>query len=170
MRYKRLLRGAAIATPVTLVAMSAAALPAAAEAQTTARAAATAAVQPPLTAAQAAALSTNVTDKVIVVFKNQFTGVADTPSNATVRAADVKSIQSGVMAQLSQTHAANVKAFSLINAVSATVSPGEARSRGATPAVSEAAPALPIPLQGSDSPVTIAHTAAKASGVKPLPG
>ena len=89
MRYKRLLRGAAIATPVTLVAMSAVALPAAAEAQTTARAAAPAAVQPPLTSAQAAALSTNVTDKVIVVFKNQFTGVADTPSNATVRAADV---------------------------------------------------------------------------------
>src|SRR3984957_9254797 len=169
MRYKRLLRGAAIATPITLVAMSAVALPAA-EAQTTARAAEPAGALPPLPAAQAAALSTNVTDKVIVVFKNQFTAVADTPSNATVRAADVKSTQSSVMTQLSQTHAANVKTFSLINAVSATVSPGEARSRGATPAVSEAAPALPIPLQGSDSPVTIAHTAAKASGVKPLPG
>ena len=170
MRYKRLLRGAAIATPVTLVAMSAVALPAAAEAQTTARAAATAAVQPPLTAAQAAALSTNVTDKVIVVFKNQFTGVADTPSNAAVRAADVKSIQSGVMAQLSQTHAANVKTFSLINAVSATVSPGEAKYLAGNPAVSEVVPDLPIPLQASDSPVTIAHSAAKATGVKPLPG
>ena len=100
-------RGAAIATPVTLVAMSAVVLPAAAQAQTTARAAAPATVQPPLTKAQAAAFSTNVTDKVIVVFKNQFTNVADTPSNTTVRAADVQSTQSAVMTQLGQTHALN---------------------------------------------------------------
>jgi hypothetical protein len=71
--------------------MSAVALPAVAAPQTTARAAAPAATQPPLTAAKAAALSTNVTDKVIVVFKNQFAGLADTPSNATTRAADVSS-------------------------------------------------------------------------------
>ena len=170
MRYKRLLRGAAIATPVTLVAMSAAALPAVAQAQTTARATAPAAVQPPLSPAQAAALSTNVTDKVIVVFKNQMTGVADTPANTTVRAADVKSNQSAVMTQLGQTHAANVKSFSLVNAVSATVSPGEAKYLAGNPAVSEVVPDRPIPLQGSDSPVTIAHSAAKAAGVKPLPG
>jgi len=169
MRYKRLLRGAAIATPVALVAMSAVALPTAAEAQTTARAA-TPAVQPPLSPAQAAALSTNVTDKVIVVFKNQFTGVADTPINATVRTADVKSTQNAVMAQLSQTHSANVKSFSVINAVSATVSPGEAKYLAGNPAVSEVVPDLPIPLQSSDSPVTIAHSAAKSAGVKPLPG
>jgi Peptidase inhibitor I9 len=170
MRYKRLLRGAAIATPVTLVAMSAVALPTAAQAQTTARAAAPAAVQPPLTSAQAAALSANVTDKVIVVFKNQFASMADTPSNTTARAADVSSTQSAVMTQLSQTHAASVKSFSLINAVSATVSPGEAAHLAGNPAVSEVVPDLPIPLQGSDSPVTVAHSAATASGLKPLPG
>jgi hypothetical protein len=166
------LRGAAIATPVTLVAMSAVALPSAAQAQaqTAVRAAAPAVVQPPLNAAQAAALSTNVTDKVIVVFKNQFTGLADTPVNSAVRAADVSSTQSGVMTQLSQTHAATVKSFSLINAVSATVSPGEAKYLAGNPAVSEVIPDLPIPLQGSDSPVAVAHTAAKATGVKPLPG
>jgi hypothetical protein len=150
--------------------MSAVALPAVAETQTTARAAAPAAVQPPLTAARAAALSTNVTDKVIVVFKNQFAGLADTPSNATVRAADVSSTQSAVMKQLGQTHAASVKSFSLINAVSATVSPGEAKYLAGNPAVSEVVPDLPIPLQGGDSPVTIAHSAAKGSGLKPLPG
>ena len=74
------------------------------------------------------------------------------------------------MTQLSQTHAASVKSFSLINAVSATVSPGEAKHLAANPAVSEVVPDLPIPLQGSDSPVTIAHSAAKASGLTPLPG
>jgi hypothetical protein len=170
MRYKRLLRGTAIAAPVTLVAMSAVALPAVAAPQTTALAAAPAAVQPPLTAARAAALSTNVTDKVIVVLKNQFAGLADTPSNTTTRAADVSSTQSAVMTQLSQTHAANVKSFSLVNAVSATVSPGEAAYLAGNPAVSEVVPDLPIPLQGSDSPVTIAHSAAKTSGLAPLPG
>jgi hypothetical protein len=169
MRYKRFLRGAAIAAPVTLVAMSAVALPSAAQAQTAAPAA-PAAVQPPLTAAQAAAWSTNVTDKVIVVFKNQFTGVADTSSNTAMRSSDVRSSQSGVLAQLTETHSVNVKSFSLINALSATVSPGEAKYLAGNPAVSEVVPDLPIPLAGSTSPVTIAHTAAKASGVKPLPG
>jgi len=170
MRYKRLLRGAAIATPVTLVAMSAVALPAVAQAQTAARAAAPATVQPPLTKAQAAAFSANVTDKVIVVFKNQFANVADTPSNITARAADVKSTQSAVMTQLGQTHATNVKSFSLINAVSATVSPDEAKYLAGNPAVSEVVPDLPIPLQSSDSPVTVPHSTAKSTGVKPLPG
>ena len=74
------------------------------------------------------------------------------------------------MAQLGQTHAANVKTFSLINAVSATVSPGEAKYLAGNPAVSEVVPDLPIPLQGSDSPVSSPRSAAKASGVKPLPG
>jgi hypothetical protein len=173
MRYKRFLRGAAIATPVTLVAMSAVALPSAAQAQTAAPAA-PAAVQPPLTAAQAAAWSTNVTDKVIVVFKNQFTGVADTSSNTAIRSADVRSSQNGVLTQLTETHSLNVKSFSLINALSATVSPGEAKYLAGNPAVSEVVPDLPIPVADGTSPVTVAHTAAhtaaKASGVKPLPG
>jgi hypothetical protein len=166
MRYKRLLRGAAIATPVALVAMSAVALPSAAEAQTAVRSA----VQPPLTAAQVAAFSTNVTDRVIVVFKNQFAGLADTPANAAARTSDVRSAQSGVLSQLSATHSLNVKSFSLINAVSATVSAGEAKYLAGNPAVSEVVPDLPIPVAGSTSPVKVAHAPAKAAGLKPLPG
>jgi hypothetical protein len=169
MRYRRFLRGAAIATPVTLVAMSAVALPSAAQAQTAAPAA-PAAVQPPLSAAQAAAFSTNVTDKVIVLFKNQFAGVTDTSSNAATRTSDVRSSQSGVLAQLAETHSANVKSFSLINALSATVSPGEAKYLAGNPAVSEVVPDRPIPVANSLSPVAGAHAAAKATGVKPLPG
>jgi hypothetical protein len=174
MRYTRLLRWGAIATPVTLVAMSSVALPAAAQAQTALAAGQPAAAQPPrtqppLTAAQARALSMNVTDKVIVVFKNQFAGLADAPNDAAVRSAVVRSAQSGVLSQLSQTHALNVKSFSLVNAVAATVSPGEAKYLAANPVVSEVVPDRPIPIAGN-SPVTIAHSAAAAGGIKPLPG
>ena len=172
MRYTRLLRWGAIATPVTLVAMSSVALPLAAQAQTaqTARAVGQpAATQPPLTAAQAKALSTNVTDKVIVVLKNQFADLTDAPDNTAARSAAVSSAQSGVLSQLSQTHALDVKSLSLINAVAATVSPGEATYLAANPAVSEVVPDLPIPVAG-ESPVTIAHSAAAAAGIKPLPG
>ncbi|MGD0701908.1 MAG: hypothetical protein ABSA02_18735 [Trebonia sp.] len=168
----RLLRWAAIATPVALVAMSSAALPATAEAQTASAAAARAgqpaAGQPPLTAAQAKALSTNVTDKVIVVLRNQFPGLADTPGGTALRSAAVRSAQSGVLTQLSQTHALDVKSFSLINAVSATVSAGEAKYLAANPAVSEVIPDRPIPVAGN-SPVAVAHPAATADGFKPLP-
>jgi subtilisin family serine protease len=170
MRYKRLLRWGAIATPVTLAVMSSVALPTAASAQTALAVARPSATQPPLTAAQAKALSTNVTDKVIVVFKNQFADLTDTPSGTAVRSAAVRSAQSNVLSQLSQTHALKVKSFSLINAVSATVSPGEAKYLAANPEISEVVPDLPIPVAGGDSPVTIAHSAAKADGIKPLPG
>jgi hypothetical protein len=168
MRYTRLLRWGAIATPITLVVMSAVALPLAVQAQT-APAADQHAVQAPLTAAQARALSTNVTDKVIVVFKNQFANLTDAPRDSAARTASVKSAQSGVLAQLSQTHALDVKSFSLVNAVSATVSAGEAKYLAANPAVREVIPDLPIPVAGG-SPVAVAPTSAKAGGVKPLPG
>jgi hypothetical protein len=169
MRYMRLLRWGAIATPVTLAAMSSVALPSAAQAQTRLAADQPAATQPPLTAAQARALSTNVTDKVIVVFKNQFAGLTDAPSGTAVRSAAVRSAQSGVLSQLSQTHALGVKSFSLVNAVAATVSPGEAKYLAANPVVSEVVPDLPIPVAG-ESPVTVARSAAAAGDIKPLPG
>jgi subtilisin family serine protease len=167
MRYMRLLRCGAIATPVTLAAMSSVALPSAAQAQTTLTGDRPASTQPPLTAAQARALSTNVTDKVIVVFKNQFARLTDAPDEAAARSAVVASAQSGVLSQLSQTHGLDVKSFSLVNAVAATVSAGEARYLAANPVVREVVPDLPIPIAG-DSPLTIAP-AGPTAGLKPLP-
>jgi hypothetical protein len=169
MRYMRLLRWGAVVIPVTLVAMSSAALPSAAQAQTALAAGQPAATQPPLGAAQARALSTNVTDKVIVVFKNQFAGLTDAPNDMAVRSAVVRSAQSGVLSQLGQTRAIDVQSFSLINAVAATVSAGEAAYLAANPAVSEVVPDRPIPIEGG-SPVTIAQAAAMADGIKPVDG
>ncbi|HUA41371.1 MAG TPA: hypothetical protein VMA32_07395 [Streptosporangiaceae bacterium] len=113
----------------------------------------------------AAKLSTKVTDKVIIVFKNQLTNVPDTVRNVSIRRADVTADQRAVVSQLAKTHARNVKSFSLINAVSATVSPAEAHSLRANPAVREVIADLPIPVASGPS---VARKAAK--GITPLPG
>jgi subtilisin family serine protease len=110
-------------------------------------------------------LSTKVTDKVIIVFRNQLTSIPDSVRNAEVRQADVKATQRGVVSQLAKTHAVNVKSFSLVNAMSATVSPAEAHSLRANPAVREVIPDLPIPLATGTSVPRQA-----AAGITPLPG
>ena len=156
MRHSRLVRGMAIAVPAALLALS-----------VTAEAQATPAGHQ-AASGHAVKLSTKVTDKVIIVFKNQLTNIPDTAKNVSARRADVTSDQRGVVSQLKKTHALNVKSFSLINAMSATVSPAEAASLRANPAVKEVTPDLPIPLATG---VSVARKAAKtAAGIKPLPG
>ena len=122
--------------------------------------------QPPLTSAQAKALSTDVSDKVIVVFKNQLSTTPDTRSDIAARTAAADQVQSGVVHELSLTGAKAVKQFQLINAVSATVSPGEASRLKANPAVAEVVRDEPIPLVGSVP--TVSHP--QATGLKPLAG
>ncbi len=145
MRSTRVRRAAAIVSPVFLLALGAAA--------TTAQ-------------AQARPLSSSVTDKVIVVLKNQVTGTPDTPANAANRAGMVKSLQRGVMSELTATRAKNVRSISLVNAVAATVSPEAARDLAANPAVAEVIPDLPIPV----ATPTAVQPGKAAAGLKPLPG
>ncbi len=120
-----------------------------------------------LTTAQARSLSEHVTDKVIVVFKNQVASLPDTAANSARRAAADPSVQSGVLSQLAQTHATGVKSIVLVNAVAATVSAGEAALLRANPAVSEVIPDLPIPVAANPP---LIRQVTKASGTKPLPG
>jgi hypothetical protein len=160
MQYRSLLRGVAITTPVLLVALSATALSATAQAATAGR-------QAEPTAAQARSLSRGVTDKVIIVFRDQVAGLPDTPANAARRGAVVRSAQSQVLSDLAATHARDVKSFSLINAISATVSRGTAKLLAANPAVRAVLPDLPIPV--ADAPVKVSRPgSARASA--PLPG
>ena len=107
----------------------------------------------------------NATDKVIVVLKNQVTGLPDTPANAAARSVAVKSLQRGVLSQLAASGARNVRSISLVNAVAATVSPGAARQLAANPAVAEVIPDERI---HTVSPPTA--RLARAPGFKPLPG
>ncbi|HMD91108.1 MAG TPA: hypothetical protein VKG80_00550, partial [Trebonia sp.] len=145
MQSARVRRAAAIASPVFLLALGAAA--------TTAH-------------AQVRALSNTVNDKVIVVFKNQVTGTPDTPANSANRAGMVKSLQRGVMSELTATHAQNVRSISLVNAVAATVSPAAAQQLAANPAVAEVVPDRPIPVAAP----TAVQPGKAAAGIKPLPG
>jgi hypothetical protein len=154
MRYASLLRVAAITVPVMLVAMA-----------TTAQAQSVPGSRAG-TPARAASLSKNVTDKVIVVFRDQVTSIPDTASNATRRTAAVRSVQRSVLSQLARTRARNVKSLTLVNAVAATVSPAEAKVLAANPAVAEVVRDLPIPVAAAPP---VLNKPAQATGLKPLP-
>src|SRR5262245_34269379 len=128
MRHMRVLRGAPVVAPVLLVAISLTAPAQGAishHAGTASRAVSAQSGLRPLTSALARQLSRNVADKVIIVLRNQFRGLPDTPANSARREADVRTAQHGVLAELAATHARHVKSISLVNAVAATVSPGE---------------------------------------------
>jgi hypothetical protein len=172
MSYKRVLRGAPIVLPALLVAMSMTAQAQGATSQasgTSSRAASAPSGWRPLTSAQAEQLSRNVSDKIIVVLRNQLRSVPDTPANSARRSADVSALQKGVIADLTATHSRDIKAISLVNAVAATVSAGEAKRLATDPAVAQVVRDLPIPVATS-SPIAAAIKAAhSAAGSKPLP-
>ncbi len=164
MRYTRALRLAPLAVPVLLVLSTGVGQSEAQVDQHTVSVGGSSRAQAPLTRAQARALSRHVTDKVIIVLRDQLPRIADTPANSARRTSEVRSLQHGILAELAQTHAKKVHSISLVNAIAATVSRGEAKRLSRNPAVSEVVPDLPIPLVNP----TVPKKAAK--GVTPLPG
>jgi hypothetical protein len=162
MSYRRALRKIPIVVPALLLAV-----PAAAQASGMVSAASSAPHgQSRLNPAQAKALSSNVTDKVIIVFRNQLRGLPDTPANAARRTSATRAVQAGVLSELKATHALHVRSMSLVDAVAATVSAGEAKRLAGNPAVSEVTPDLPIPVTSS---APVFKPAKGAAGLKPLP-
>ncbi len=171
MRYKRILRGAPIAVPALLVAMSMTAQAQGATSQVSGDSSRAGSAQSgwrPLTPALAKQLSRNVTHKVIVVLKDQLTRTPDTPANSARRGSEVAALQRGVIADLTATHSRDIKSISLVNAVAATVSAGEAKRLATNPAVARVVPDLPIPI-ASSSPFRPSKSARPAAGIKPLP-
>ena len=123
--------------------------------------------QAPLTSSEAAALSTNVTSRVIVVLKDQVTQYSASRALVGQRKKVVATDQKSIVGELDKTKATNVHSLTVLNAVSATVSPGEAARLAANPAVAEVVPDQVINLQGPlDAPDTSSGTAAMA----PVPG
>ncbi|HTT87630.1 MAG TPA: hypothetical protein VMF60_09700, partial [Acidimicrobiales bacterium] len=128
------------------------------------------ATQGPLTPAEARTLSADVTDKVIVVFKNQLPSTPDSPRDGAARNAAVATMQAPVLGEMRTTKARDVKSIELVNAISATVSPGEARRLAANPSVSEVVKDEPVPLISSVPTVGADGAAPGGTGLRPLRG
>jgi len=88
----------------------------------------------------AAQLSQNVDQPIIVVLKDQFGSAAAGTAASSVRTAAVSGSQTSLLSQLNQVHASGIKRFTLVNAVSATVSALEEQRLAANPAVSAVLP------------------------------
>jgi hypothetical protein len=112
-----------------------------------------------LSVAEAAALSSNVTQRVIVVLKNQVSQLPATRALIKSRSAAVGGLQRPILGELKATKARNVHSYNIINAVSATVSAGEAARLAADPAVAEVVPDQIIQLSSPfDAPATSSAT------------
>ncbi len=110
----------------------------------------------PLTPALAAQLSRHVNQHVIVIMKTQLPAAGVGSRAAVVRSATTASIQAPVLAELHQVHATHIKTYSLVDALAATVSAGEAARLKADPAVASVVPDVMIrgPQPDTVSPVT----------------
>jgi Subtilase family/Peptidase inhibitor I9 len=132
--------------------------------------------QAPLSAAGAAALSTNVTKRVIVVLKDQVPQYPASRAMIKSRTDVVNTLQDPIRAELSETKAHNVHSYTLINAVAATVSPGEEARLAANPAVAEVVPdqiiqlANPFDAPNSSTGATVSTGRTPPAGACPAPG
>ncbi|HEV2241282.1 MAG TPA: hypothetical protein VGR98_09565, partial [Streptosporangiaceae bacterium] len=153
-----------------LVGASAAALVAAQAAAAVAAPATTSAVSQaplPLSAAQAAQLSQNVTQHVIVLFKNQPRAAHEGTSAFQARASKIARFQQPLLGEFRQVHAVHVQPYTLVNAVAATVSAGEEARLKANPAVQAVIPDGPV---YGPSPAAPSAPASSASTIRTLPG
>jgi hypothetical protein len=125
--------------------------------------------QAPLTPAEAKALSTHVTDRVIVVLRNRLSSTSLAPDATRARATAAADAQRTVLGELAQTHAKAVHGLQLLDDIVATVSPGEAARLRHNPAVVQVVTDRAIPLVGS-LPSVKSDSSAAAAGIKPLSG
>jgi subtilisin family serine protease len=118
--------------------------------------------QAPLTSSQAAALSTNVTKKVIVVLKDQVSRAPASKSHVAARRSAESREQSPVLNELGQTRSRNVHSYTTLNAIAATVSPGEEARLAANPNIAEVVPDQIIHLASPETaaPATTASRTA----------
>jgi hypothetical protein len=78
-----------------------------------------------LSAAQVRLLSANATHHSIIIFKNQLASLPARGVTSQQRIRAANTAQSGVMSELTRLHAAHLKSFHIINAISATLSSAE---------------------------------------------
>ena len=93
-----------------------------------------------LSAAEIARLAYNANQRSIVLFKNQHQEYPARPATASARGRAIDSDQAPVVHELKQLHASGLKAFHIVNALSATISAAEARRLAGNPAVQAVVP------------------------------
>jgi hypothetical protein len=121
-----------------------------------------------LSSVAAGAQSQRPVHRVIVVMRNQVSGLPATRRNLASRRAAVARVQAPVTAGLAASGAKNVHRFTVLNAVSATVSSSEESKLRSNPAVAKVVPDLPIHLAPlvTPTPTSSARGGARAGGSK----
>jgi subtilisin family serine protease len=96
--------------------------------------------RPLLSAALVKRLSAQADKRSIIIFRNQLGRLPATRSNTRARMSAAMVAQAGVRAELTQLHAEHIRSFSLVNAMSATISAAEVKHLEANPAVKAVVP------------------------------
>jgi hypothetical protein len=117
--------------------------------------------------ASASAVSHAAAQSVIVVFKNQDRAQPATRSGLGARRQTLAGVQGPVLQQLASGNASDVRSYTTLNAVSATVSPAQLSSLRSDPAVAEVVPNGVVHLA---PPTTQGAGSASGTGTAPLPG
>src|SRR2546423_13163011 len=99
----------------------------------------------PLAVADVARLSADATQRSIVILRNQHPELPARGATAGSRARSVDGEQAPLRSELGLVHAKDVRAFHLVNAISATISRAESDRLRGNPAVQAVVPGLPIP-------------------------
>ncbi len=128
--------------------------------------------QAPLTTQQASDLAQNANTPVIVLLKNQPAAQAVNTPAATNRNNAITGVQAPLVNELSQVHARNVHSYHVADAISATVSAGEASRLAANPNVQAVLPDSVIKEAPATQPAKDGSSAATSvpAGVCPAPG
>ncbi len=93
-----------------------------------------------LSAAQVKRLTAKADQRSIIIFKNQLGRLPATRSDTRARMSAALAAQAPVRAELTQLHARNIRSFSVINAMSATISAAEVKHLQANPAIQAVVP------------------------------
>jgi subtilisin family serine protease len=116
---------------------------------------------------RASAQGPAVNQKVIVVFNNQDTAAPATRADISSRRTSFQSTQSPVLAQMSAAGAQDVQTYSVIDAVSATVSSSEVTALQANPAVKEVIPDQLVPISSPSSSALSTATGTTSGATAP---
>ena len=104
---------------------------------------------------------------VIVLLANQYASLPDTAAGHAARSSAVDAVQAPLISTLKSSGARNVRALTVVDAVSATVSSAEEQQLRSNPAVSEVLPDSAIKVQtGLTVPVPTAVSAQAAKATK----